>query len=133
MFKIFLQIVLFLTYFLVTLKQLIKQQQQNTKTMTNLKPKRIVNARLYRHYYPTQVLQSRLEWLVFYINQTDANISYSERNEMTLTIRELLYELADRKNREQETGKTWDMQFANEEEIEELRDILKKQYNPALR
>jgi len=71
--------------------------------------------------------------LVFYINQVDANISYSEKNEMALTIRELLYELADRKNREQETGKTWEMQFANEKEIEELRDILKKQYNPALR
>jgi len=102
--------------------------------MTTLKPKRIVNARLYKHYYSTEVLQSRLEWLVFYINQTDANISYSERNEMTLTIRELLYELAERKRIEQETGKTWEMRFTgNEEEMEEMREILKKQFNPALR
>ena len=102
--------------------------------MTNLKPKRIENARLYKYYYSTEVLQSRLDWLVFYINQTDANISYSERNEMTLTIRELLYELSDRKKIEQETGKTWEMRFTgNEEEMDEMREILKKQFNPALR
>ena len=102
--------------------------------MTTLKPKRIVNARLYKYHYSTHVLQSRLDWLVFYINQTDANISYSERNEMGLTIRELLYELADRKKREQETGKTWEMRFtSNEDEMDEMREILKKQFNPALR
>jgi hypothetical protein len=102
--------------------------------MTTLKPKKIVNARYYKYYYSTEVLQSRLEWLVFYINQTDANISYSERNEMTLTIRELLYELAERKRIEQETGKTWEMRFTgNEEEMYEMREILKKQFNPALR
>jgi hypothetical protein len=99
--------------------------------MTTLKPKRIVNSRLYKHYYSTEVLQSRLEWLVFYINQTDANISYSEKNEMTLTIRELLYELADRKKIEQETGKTWEMIYG--QDADEMREILKKQFNPALR
>jgi hypothetical protein len=53
---------------------------------------------------------------------------------MTLTIRELLYELAERKRIEQETGKTWEMRFTgNEEEMEEMREILKKQFNPALR
>jgi hypothetical protein len=53
---------------------------------------------------------------------------------MTLTIRELLYELAERKRIEQETGKTWEMRFtANEEEMDEMREILKKQFNPSLR
>jgi hypothetical protein len=46
----------------------------------------------------------------------------------------LLYELSDRKKREQETGKTWEMRFCeNENEMDEMREILKKQFNPALR
>jgi hypothetical protein len=102
--------------------------------MTTLKPKRIVNAHLYQYYYSTEILQSRLDYFVNYLNQSDSNLSDSRKKDITITIRELLYELADRKNIEQQTGKTWEMRFSgNEEEMDEMRDILKKQYNPALR
>jgi hypothetical protein len=102
--------------------------------MTTLKPKRIVNAHLYQYYYSTEILQSRLDYFVNYLNQSDSNLSDSRKKDITITIRELLYELADRNKREQETGKTWEMRFtSNEDEMEEMREILKKQFNPALR
>ena len=102
--------------------------------MTTLKPKRIVNAHLYQYYYSTEILQSRLDYFVNYLNQSDSNLSDSRKKDITITIRELLYELADRKNIEQQTGKTWEMRFtSNADEMEEMREILKKQFNPALR
>jgi hypothetical protein len=58
-------------------------------------------------------------------------LSDSRKKELTLTIRELLYELADRKNKQQQTGKTWEMIYG--QDADEMREILKKQYNPALR
>jgi hypothetical protein len=107
------------------------KQQQNTKTMTNLKPKRIVNANLYQYYYPTEILQSRLVYFLDYLNSSNADLSDSRKNEITITVRELLYELSDRKNKEQETGKTWEMIYG--QDADEMREILKKQFNPALR
>jgi hypothetical protein len=99
--------------------------------MTTLKPKRIVNARLYQYYYSTEILQSRLDYFVNYLNQSEANLSDSRRKDITITIRELLYELADRKNIEHQTGKTWEMIYGQDEE--EMREILKKQFNPSFR
>jgi hypothetical protein len=99
--------------------------------MTTLKPKKIVNANLYQYYYPTEILQSRLVYFLNYLNSSDANLSDSRKKEITITVRELLYELADRKNKEQETGKTWEMIYG--QDADEMREILKKQFNPALR
>jgi predicted transcriptional regulator YdeE len=99
--------------------------------MTSLKPKKIVNANLYQYYYPTENLKSRLDYFVNYLNSPDSNLSDSRKKEITITVRELLYELADRKNKEQETGKTWEMIYG--QDADEMRDILKKQFNSALR
>jgi hypothetical protein len=99
--------------------------------MTTLKPKRIVNARLYQYYYSTEILQSRLDYFVNYLNQSDANLSDSRRKDITITIRELLYELADRKKIEQQTGKTWEITYG--QDADEMREILKKQFNPSFR
>jgi hypothetical protein len=99
--------------------------------MTTLKPKRIVNANLYQYYHPTEILQSRLVYFLNYLNSSDSNLSDSRKKEITITVRELLYELADRKNKEQETGKTWEMIYG--QNADEMREILKKQFNPALR
>jgi hypothetical protein len=104
---------------------------QNTAIMTTLKPKKIVNANLYQYYYPTEILQSRLVYFLNYLNSFDADLSDSRKKEITITVRELLYELSDRKNKEQKTGKTWEMIY--EQDADEMREILKKQYNPALR
>jgi hypothetical protein len=99
--------------------------------MRNLKPKRIVNANLYQYYYSTEILQSRLDYFVNYLNQSDSNLSDSRKKDITITVRELLYELADRKNIEQKTGKTWEMIYGHDSE--EMREILKKQFNPSFR
>ena len=104
---------------------------QTLKIMTTLKPKRIVNANLYQYYHPTEILQSRLVYFLNYLNSSDSNLSDSRKKEITITVRELLYELADRKNKEQETGKTWEMIYG--QNADEMREILKKQFNPALR
>ena len=101
--------------------------------MTTLTPKKPVKANLYQYYYPTEILQSRLDYFVGYLNSGDSQISDSRKKDITLTIRELIYELNYRKAEELETGKTWEMSFSNAEEIEEMREILKKQNNPALR
>ena len=101
--------------------------------MTTLTPKKPVKANLYQYYYPTEILQSRLDYFVGYLNSTDSQISDTRKKDITLTIRELIYELNYRKAKELETGKTWEMSFSNPEEIEEMREILKKQNNPAFR
>jgi hypothetical protein len=109
------------------------KQHQNTKTMTNFKPLRPLKADLYQYYYPTKDLQSRLDYFVGYLNSSDSNLSDCKRKDLVITVRQLIYELNIRKSQELETGKTWEMGFANAEEIEEMREILKKQNNPALR
>lgn len=101
--------------------------------MTTLTPKKPVNANLYQYYYPTEILQSRLDYFVGYLNSIDSQLSDTRKNDITITIRELIYELNYRKAQELKTGKIWEMNFSNAEEIEEMREILKKQYNPALR
>jgi hypothetical protein len=101
--------------------------------MTTLTPKKPVNANLYQYYYPTKILQSRLDYFVGYLNSGDSQLSDTRKKDITITIRELIYELNYRKAQELETGKTWEMHFANDEEIEEMREILKKQHNPAFR
>jgi hypothetical protein len=101
--------------------------------MTILTPKRPLKADLYQYHYATKDLQSRLDFFLAYLNSSDSDLSDFKRKDMTITIRELIYELDYRKSKELETGKTWEMSFANAEEIEEMREILKKQNNPALR
>lgn len=101
--------------------------------MTTLTPKRPLKAYLYQYYYPTKDLQSRLDYFVSLLNSLDSDLSDSRRKDITITVRELIYELNYRKSKELETGKTWEMSFSNAEEIEEMREILKKQNNPALR
>lgn len=97
--------------------------------MTNWKPLRPVNHRMWKTFYPTKDLESRLEWLTFYYDAPDANISYDDRKEMYLTIREIIYVLNSRKVYELERGHTWDSSYESEEEIEEMREIARKQYN----
>lgn len=101
--------------------------------MTTLTPKKPVNANLYQYYYPTEILQSRLDYFVGYLNSIDSQLSDTRKKDITITIRELIYELNYRKAQELETGKTWEMNFTNIDEIEEMREILKKQYNPSFR
>lgn len=101
--------------------------------MTTLTPKKPVNANLYQYYYPTEILQSRLDYFVGYLNSIDSQLSDTRKKDITITIRELIYELNYRKAQELKTGKTWEMNFTNVDEIEEMREILKKQYNPSFR
>ena len=101
--------------------------------MTTLTPKKPVNANLYQYYYPTQILQSRLDYFVGYLKSSDSQLTDLRKKDITITIRELIYELNYRKAQELETGKTWEMNFTNIDEIEEMREILKKQYNPSFR
>lgn len=115
--------------FLIYCLDLFIKQQQNTKTMTNWKPLRPVNHRMWKTFYPTKDLESRLEWLTFYYDAPDANISYDDRKEMYLTIREIIYVLNSRKVYQLERGHTWDSSYESEEEIEEMREIARKQYN----
>lgn len=86
---------------------------------------------MYQYYYPTEILQSRLVYFLNYLKSFDSDLSDSRKKEIKITVRELLYELADRKNKQQQTGKTWEMIYG--QDADEMREILKKQYNPALR
>lgn len=101
--------------------------------MTTLTPKKPVNANLYQYYYPTEILQDRLDYFVGYLNSIDSQLSDTRKKDITITIRELIYELNYRKAQELETGKTWEMNFTNINEMDEMREILKKQYNPSFR
>jgi hypothetical protein len=97
--------------------------------MTNFKPLRPVNERMWKTFYPTKRLESKLEQLTLSYDSPDYKVSNDDRKEMYLMIREIIYVLNARKVYELERGRTWDDSWESEEQIEEMREISRKQYN----